>query len=250
MSLALGRIDRRGNYASIRVDDEKTLHENTSRVKQAFQRGLESYGQFSLHTIPIFTCNLMHSCFCGTWNLIKNNSVSIRISNNITWMIGRVKEVASKANEIPYFIRHPRLIIKLYYRQRVKDAMMNLEPTQIKTKLSQILPAHPIEGNSPAVNKNRERVLALKKYKQQFANLFCHHKPITKEWIERIMQSTSPMQFAFGNHTGKYITFSGNSRLIALKLFCSEEFPNLDPEIEIPIYLIDPRLIDDAGIFS
>ena len=169
-----------------------------------------------------------------------------RICNNISWIVGRAKEIFSKANEIPYFMTHPNLIISLLYRQRVKDAMANLQAIRTTTTLSKIEPCHSIEGNLNAEKKCRERVETLRKHKVQFDLLLNQGAPISQKFVDNLMKSPAPMQCVFDDFRKNFITFNGTGRLFSLKTFFQEEYSSCDPEIEIDVYRVNPDLIKRA----
>jgi hypothetical protein len=171
-------------------------------------------------------------------------SLQARISNNIRWMVARAKEI--KVKEIPYFLSHPSLIISLLYRQRVKDAIANLQPRRIITALSMIEPSHAIEGNLHAMIKCRARVLELNRHKAEFDSLLKQGAPISQQLADKLMKSTSPIQCVFDNGLKKYISFNGTGRLFSLKIFFLEEYSGRDPKIEITVYRVDPVLIKRA----
>jgi hypothetical protein len=176
--------------------------------------------------------------FCG--------HVCSRVSGSITflrWAAQQVREIASKAEEIPYFLRRPWILIDLCYRARVKYVIARQKPLLQCVKLSEIISSHPLEGNSFAMKKNAERVGLLIVNKVHFDTCIKSREPFTQELLERLMPSSSPLQAAYSAHFGKFVVFNGNSRILALKAFVAMAYTNENPAIEINTYTVNPRLI-------
>lgn len=163
-------------------------------------------------------------------------------------MIGRAREL--KLKEIPYFVTHPRLIINLLYRERVKRVMGNLQAERkvetVCTTLSMIEPSHPIAGNFYAERTCRERIDVLKTHRVEFTRLLNRNDPITENLLDKLLKSTLPIQCVFDKTRKKYISFDGTGRLFALKSFFQKEFPRCDPKIEISVFHVHPDLLKRA----
>lgn len=124
------------------------------------------------------------------------------------------------------------------YRRKVRNAIADKSTEKRTVRLSQLLPAHPLEGNEVAENKNRERIAALGT--TRLSSLIVENETIRQDVIEEALPSTSPMQLVFDRDSGKCVAFDGNSRLIAFKRFCEQNHPGIDPLMEVNAYELDP----------
>lgn len=254
-------IDRNAADAFVLRNKQATIYQNKSgesRIAIPVWRGkemkivhrkitlVEGTDLFIIRkkTLPLFdtlssNCYAIHTLNDLNSRKIDDLSISAKVFKTMGW-------AKSRAKEIPFLLTHPRVIVEKYHRKRVRDAMEGKTPKKIIVKLSEILPAHPLEGNAAAEAKNKERIAALKKNRVQFDDLFSTRQPITQEFIDSIMESTSPIQLAYDERSGKCIAFDGNSRLIAIKRFFKEVYPDKDPEIEINVYKVDSQLMKPA----
>lgn len=207
---------------------------------------LERSGLFHIihKTIPQF--DSLKSNMYKRWSLKELHAVKIEDSSVIVDVVKTLNWLGERAQEIPFLVQNPDVLVNKYYRKRVRDAMANIKPIKVQVKLSDILPAHPLEGNPTAVSKNKERIEALKKNKPEFDKRLKAQEPLTQEFIEGNMESSSPIQLAYDKASGKCIAFDGNSRLIAIKRFFAEAYPGVDPIIEINAYPVAPDLIKHA----
>lgn len=172
-----------------------------------------------------------------TTTIGKKANLIARIKNALAWAWSRLKE-------LPFLIKNPSILIDKFYRWRVRGVMETIPPKSVIITLSHILPSHPLEGNGAAQKKNEARIEILKKNKNQFDQILKEKSPvISQQFIEGMMDSTSPMQLAYDSLENRCIAFDGNSRLMAIQRFFAEAYPGIDPKVKVSACEIDPKLL-------